>query len=169
MGGMVNGFVIHTVAMDNGKLTRHGMAVAADSHIWKGTGQNAKNNPMPKAPAADLRFKCQRLGSCRIVPKIFNARLFLTDWWSGKNRFMNFLGIPFKLFWQLSHRVDGRILSSITTGFCCAVVSSQWWTSMPSHPLQVALITVVGIVLFVTLQRKTRPFVLLTNVKLMSS
>ncbi|SHG33109.1 competence protein ComEC [Marisediminitalea aggregata] len=36
---------------------------------------------------------------------------------------------------------------------------------MPSHPLQVALITVVGIVLFVTLQRKTRPFVLLTNVK----
>ncbi|MCP3866422.1 MAG: DUF4131 domain-containing protein, partial [Aestuariibacter sp.] len=37
---------------------------------------------------------------------------------------------------------------------------------MPSHPLQVALITVVGIVLFVTLQRKTRPFVLLTNVKL---
>ena len=73
MGGIVKGLVIQTVATDNGKLTRKGMANAAANHIWKGTGQNAKNKPTANAPDAERLFKCQRLGSCSKVPKIDNT------------------------------------------------------------------------------------------------
>lgn len=38
MGGMVNGFVIYIVVMDNGKLIWYGMVVVVDSYIWKGIG-----------------------------------------------------------------------------------------------------------------------------------
>ena len=71
---MVNGLVIQTVATDSGKFTRRGMAVAAESHIWNGTGQKAKNKPTPKAPEAERLFKCHKFGSCSMVPKMRSAR-----------------------------------------------------------------------------------------------
>ncbi|TPV61048.1 DNA internalization-related competence protein ComEC/Rec2 [Aestuariibacter sp. GS-14] len=44
------------------------------------------------------------------------------------------------------------------------MVSSQWWTSIPSTTTQYVLITVAGILLFVAQQGKKRPLFLLTNV-----
>ena len=133
MGVIVKGLVIQTVATDNGKLTRKGMANAAANHIWKGTGQNAKNNPTAKAPDAERLFKCQRLGSWSKVPKIDNILCSLTFFGLGRKRLINFFRIVLYTLISCSYgkhlplNMDSKLCSFIAASF-----SSLFWISLPS-------------------------------------
>ena len=146
MGGIVKGLVIQTVATDNGKLTRKGMANAAANHIWKGTGQNAKNKPTANAPDAERLFKCQRLGSCSKVPKIDNTFCSLTFFGLGKKRLINFFRIV--LYTLISCSNGGHLLLIMDSKFCsfiAASLSSLFWTSLPCMFITLLLLVCAGL------------------------
>ena len=77
MGGMVTGLVMNTRATEMGRLTRKAMAAAAAMSIWPKGGMYIMNSPTAKAPAAERRFRCHRLGSCSSCPKTLEMLVVL--------------------------------------------------------------------------------------------
>lgn len=67
---MVMGFEIQTRTTETTKLALSQIAKAVAGIIWKGTGTKAMNKPIANPRDVDFRFKCQRLGSCSMVPNI---------------------------------------------------------------------------------------------------
>ena len=92
----MTGLVIHTSATEIGRLTRSRMAAAAAGIIWNGIGTKAMNRPTAKAPEAERRFRCHRLGSCSSVPNRRKCLCSRILWGSGRYRLIYFFAINYE-------------------------------------------------------------------------
>lgn len=102
--------LIQTRATEMGRLTRNTMAAAAAISIWATGGMYMTKSPTPKAPAAERRLRCHRLGSSRSVQKTEKLRFSRMLLELGRLRLSHFFTRTLGLVgWRASKREGLRV------------------------------------------------------------